>query len=246
MDSCTVTKLLTLNKAFYSRLASAFSTSRGVTEPGLNRLLSRVKPGARVLDLGCGNARVARLLPDGCSYTGIDFAPELLELAHEPRSSHLTFFHLLVADLVQDTWDIDLAPGFDWVIMRAVLHHIPGYANRRSVLKRAVSVTRPGGHLIVANWQFDRIPRLMQRALPWSIIGLSESDVEEGDVLLDWQRDGYGIRYVHLVTQEETYRLAAETGTTVIEMFQSDGRTGNLTLYALLRSDESVSDLVDG
>jgi len=243
LDANTVAKLLALNRAFYGRFANAFSASRGKAEPGLLRLLHSVKPGARVLDLGCGNARVAQLLPPGCSYTGIDFSPELLRFT-TPPPSHLVSYRLLVADLVQDAWAKSLAAGFDWIVIRAVLHHIPDYANRRAVLSQAISLSRPDGHLILANWQFDRLPRLLQRAVPWSAIGLSEDDVEEGDILLDWRRDGYGIRYVHLVTREETLRLAEESGATVIEMFQSDGRTGDLTLYALLRP-QSVSDTVD-
>ena len=242
LDTNTVAKLLALNKAFYGRFANAFSASRGKAEPGLLRLLHSVKPGARVLDLGCGNARVAQLLPPGCSYTGIDFSPELLRSTAPPP--HLVSYRLLVADLVQDAWAKGLTARFDWIVIRAVLHHIPDYANRRAVLSQAISLSSPDGYLILANWQFDRLPRLLQRAVPWSAIGLSEDDVEDGDMLLDWRRDGYGIRYVHLVTRQETLRLAEESGATVVEMFQSDGRTGDLTLYALLRP-RCMSDTVD-
>jgi len=234
MDAQVVDKLLALNQAFYNEFAAAFSDSRSPSEPGFDRLVRRLRPGDRVLDLGCGQARLARLLPTSCTYTGVDYAEAMLAIgatSHEGPDGNLS---LVTADLVRDDWSRDVIGPFDWIFLRAVLHHIPGYEHRRSVLVRASEVLAPGGHLVVANWQFTRIERLRRRARPWAAIGLDAGDVEPGDYLLDWQRQGYGLRYAHLVDEAETRQLADDAGLHVDELFYADGHTQDLTLYAVL------------
>jgi hypothetical protein len=75
---------------------------------------------------------------------------------------------------------------------------------------------------------------LQRRVLPWSEIGLKPTDIEPGDYLLDWKRDGYGRRYVHLIEESETQALAQESSLKLRDMFRADGHTHNLTLYATL------------
>ena len=83
MEDSTADRLLQLNREFYDSFAEAFRDSRAKTEPGFERILQRVRPGARVLDLGCGPGRLASLLPAGCSYTGVDYSAERLRAAGE-------------------------------------------------------------------------------------------------------------------------------------------------------------------
>ena len=68
----------------------------------------------------------------------------------------------------------------------------------------------------------------------WSAAGLEASDAEAGDYLLSWQRGGRGLRYVALVDEEATRRLAAGAGLDVVAQFRSDGREGDLNLYTIL------------
>ncbi|HOT90512.1 MAG TPA: class I SAM-dependent methyltransferase [Anaerolineae bacterium] len=225
-----------LNRKFYADLAAAFAASRGETEPGLERILAQVNPGAWVLDLGCGQGRVAAMLPADCHYVGMDFSTEMLA-QFEPKGTSATV-RFVVGDLLDSEWPILVAGVYDWIIMRAVLQHIAGIAQRREVLKRAAGLLAPSGRLLLANWQFLDVERLQRRLLPWTVIGLTEADVEPGDYLLDWQREGYGIRYVHLVDEAETLHLAAHAGLQVETLFRADGHHNNLTLYAVLRATE--------
>ncbi len=224
-----------LNRTFYDALAEAFAASRGASEPGLVRALAPVQPGARVLDLGCGQGRVAAMLPASCEYVGLDFSAEMLAIAERTaNTSHLSSASFIVADLLDPTWPA-LATGlYDWIVLRAVLHHIPGAANRQSVLKRAADRLAPQGRLLLANWQFLEIERLRRRLLPWDVVGLSPDDVEPGDYMLNWQREGYGIRYVHWIGEVETATLAAAASLSIDTLFRADGHRNNLTLYAVL------------
>ena len=247
MEDSTADRLLQLNREFYDSFAEAFRDSRAPTEPGFERILKRVQPGARVLDLGCGQARLASLLPAGCSYTGVDYSVELLRAATEPQAADgasvgqaAANVRFVQADLAGDRWPDLVRPdpaddGYDWVVLRAVLHHIPGFERRCRVVRRAAEVLGPQGMVVIANWQFLRIERLRRRLLSWEEIGLQASDVDPGDYLLDWQRNGYGVRYVHLIDEAETHQLADHAGLQIDELFFADGHTDDLTLYAILR-----------
>jgi SAM-dependent methyltransferase len=225
-----------LNHSFYDELAEVFAASRGASEPGLVRALAQTQPGARVLDLGCGQGRVPMLLPAGCEYTGMDFSAEMLAIAERNTdASHLsTAPRFVLGNLLDPAWPT-LVPGhYDCIILRAVLHHIPGAENRQAVVNQAAGCLSPQGRLLLANWQFLEIERLRRRLLSWDVIGLLPDDVEPGDYLLNWRREGYGVRYVHLIDEDETTALAARAGLTVDTMFRADGHNNNLTLYAVL------------
>jgi len=140
----------------------------------------------------------------------------------------------IALDLLNAGWTAHVRGAFDWIILRAVLHHIPGYTNRYALLRQTASLLDVKGRILVANWQFLEIPRLRRRVLPWSEIGLAPWQVEPGDYLLDWKRDGYGRRYVHLVTESETLALADDSKMIAVDMFRADGHTNDLTLYAIL------------
>ena len=230
----TEDRLLELNRQFYNAFAEAFSDSRGRSEPGFERIVAQIEPGERVLDLGCGQGRLAQLLPPSCAYVGVDSAAEMLQIAAERTQSTGTPATFVESDLVEGNWPTLVGDPFDWIILRAVLHHIPGYHNRRDVVAQARQLLAPTGHIVIANWQFLRIERLRRRLVPWSEQDISADDVEDGDYLLDWHRQGRGTRYAHLLDEPETLHLASDTGLHVEELFYADGHTNDLTLYAVL------------
>ncbi len=234
MDPAVVKQLNELNRAFYEQFAASFTASRAPTEPGLQRALSPVRPGDRFLDLGCGPGRVVWMLPPGCHYVGGDFSTSLLARAREKTASAPVTTRFVQLDLLSEDYAA-LGREFDWILLRAVLHHIPGAAHRRRIVTQAAQLLAPRGRLILANWQFLNIPRLRKRVQPWETIHLTPQDVEPGDYLLDWRRDGYGLRYVHLINEAETRALAEAAGLRIGSLFRADGHTNDLTLYAVLR-----------
>lgn len=242
MKEAVAQQLRELNRRFYDEFAGSFADSRAATEPGVERILSHVEPGNSFLDLGCGNGRVALQLPRGCRYVGVDFSAEILALAKahvtvsQDEVPTLKASHFIAADLMNDPWPelvAEISPRYDWILLRAVLHHVPGFEHRREIVAQAASLLAPEGRLALANWQFTAIPRLQKRFLPWETIGLQKEDVEPGDYLLDWKRDGYGLRYVHLIDEDETRRLAEAAGLYIEEVFRADGHSNDLTLYAV-------------
>ena len=234
MDVAVITRLLDLNRQFYQTFASQFSSTRRRLQPGVHRILDKVDPSDRILDLGCGNGELARgLVSRGHKglYVGLDFSAELLAEARKrlPSNDQTAF---LQVDLSTPGWDAALPAGsFDVILAFAVLHHLPGVHLRRHVLEIARNRLASRGRFIHSVWQFLNSKRMRQRLHPWEEAGLSPLEVDPGDYLLDWREGGFGLRYVHHFALDELETLAKTTGFQVGETFFSDGAEGNLGMY---------------
>ena len=90
---------------------------------------------------------------------------------------------------------------------------------------------KPNGKFILSNWQFLNSEKLKARVQPWGRVGLSDSDVDEGDYLLDWRSGGEGLRYAHQFSEGELFGLAEQAQMKVEASFLSDGENGRLGLY---------------
>jgi len=120
---------------------------------------------------------------------------------------------------------------FDIVFSFATLHHIPSQKLRRGILKMVHDLLPTGGRFTHSNWQFLNSSRLRSRVREWGEAGLTESDVDENDYLLDWRSGGTGLRYVHHFSEDELSVLAESSGFDIVETFYSDGKEGNLGMY---------------
>lgn len=233
-----VQALIDLNQHFYHKFAEQFSATRQRLQPGVIRILDQTPPDSSILDLGCGNGELARQLEArdfNGSYVGLDFSSALLVEAQKNASPS---YHALFqqADLASPDWTALLpSRNFNRILAFAVLHHIPGHGLRLQLMHQLSQCLAADGLLILSNWQFLNSERLRSRIQPWSAAGLSPSDVEPGDYLLDWRRGGQGLRYIHHFSAQELEDLAAESGFQVVETFYSDGEGGNLGLYQVWR-----------
>jgi len=237
VDAELVSKLVNLNRDFYTAFAARFSATRTAPWPGFTRLLPYLPDGCRILDIGCGNGRMACFLDRerrGIVYLGLDFSPQMLALARAATaqlSNVAADFYL--ADITHPGWATALREQrFDAVLALAVLQHIPSFELRLDIVRQAGALLRPGGIFAMSNWQFLSSERLRKKIVP---MGVDQRDLERGDYLLDWRRGGVGYRYCHLVDEEEVAALAAGAGLELVESFYADGREGNLNLYGVLR-----------
>ena len=229
-----ILQLRRLNQEFYQTFASSFAETRARLQPGVTRILDRVTTSDSILDLGCGNGGVARHLAQHGhlgEYYGLDSSPALIEIARENYPHPLAQF--FVADLAERDWSQLVPESFNQIFAFAVMHHIPGEALRIQLLNQIHELLANGGSFILSNWNFPESERLQNRVLPWSTIEFEETDVEPGDALLDWRRDGYGLRYVHHFNEDELARLAQATGFRIADTFYSDGEGGRLGLYQI-------------
>jgi tRNA (uracil-5-)-methyltransferase TRM9 len=238
VDEQVVKRLLALDREFYTKFAIEFCETRPPGRVNLEPLTPYLSGDMTVLDVGCGNGRLAdRLDREGyrLKYVGIDASPELIEIAKKQTTTLRGVpaeFH--VTDITTPGWTAPLqthAP-FDAAFVLALLHHIPGFDLRCRVLGDIRSLLRPGGVLLMSNWQFMKNDRLRLKIVPWQTVGISEMELEEGDALLDWKRGGTGYRYVHQLTTAEVQSLADQSGFLVVKQFLADA---DLNLFSVLQ-----------
>jgi ubiquinone/menaquinone biosynthesis C-methylase UbiE len=111
------------------------------TEHALRR--AGLRPGMRVLDVGCGPGDVsflaARLVGSTGTVLGIDASAEIIEMARaratERDLSWVSFKQTTIGDVVSDH-------PFDAVVGRLILMHLP---DPESALRQLTGLVRPGG-----------------------------------------------------------------------------------------------------
>ena len=74
------------------------------------------------------------------------------------------------------------------------------------------------------------------RIQDWQTVGLSETQVDADDYLLDWRGGGSGLRYVHHFSNTELKHLAEQTGFHIQTEFSSDGEGNQLGLYQIWKA----------
>lgn len=246
MDDETARALQQLNGAFYRDCAASFSRTRTRPWRGWERWLRWLpaRPGGaalRVLDVGCGNARLARFLaekPCAIDYTGLDASEPMLALARD-RLPEGGAARLQLVDFVATAPEQALPDAsFDLVALFGVLHGIPGRERRLALVRAAARRLSPGGLLALTTWRFDGAA-LRHRIVPWEApaaraLGIDPSRLEPGDHLVAWG-DERQLRYAHAIDAAELDALAADTGLVPLARYRDDGRDGAANEYALFR-----------
>jgi len=223
MQKKTADNLLNLVQTSYSQIAADFNeTRKKKIWPELKNLADGIDDSLKhrtVLDVGCGNGRLAELFRGrNISYLGLDSCRPLLALAKN-NYPETAFAEADILRLSQIK-----AHGFDYVFCIAVLHHLPGDTLRLEALKQLKSKLQPNGRLILTVWNLwgSKYRSLIFKY--WLLKLLGKNDFDFGDIVFDWQGSQGTApvrRYYHAFTKRALLKLMRQADLTV-EQFYHD------------------------
>lgn len=230
MKNNTAEALVKKTKEDYCKIAQAFSKTRQWIWPELLDYLNSVKKGERILDFGCGNARLVEFFQDkGIDYMGLDFCENFIEKAKEKYNAKSIRF------IVGDVLNAPLPDAsFDKIFSIAVLHHIPSQKLREQFFTEIKRLLKKDGIAVITVWNLHQ-----RKYLPYyvkSIINklFGKYKMDWGDVLIPW-KEGQGTpiqRYVHIFGEKELIFLAEKAGLQVEKSgcLSRNGKKTNLIL----------------
>ena len=127
--------LLRTRKSFWNDDYAGFLTSQ----------VWKIDRPVSILDCGCGYGFLGLLLlshlPEGSTYTGIDFAEELIQKGKalfKQKGTEASF-------ICKDVFDYPAENRYDFVVCQAVLRHLD---NPEAFLKKMITFAKPGGYVV--------------------------------------------------------------------------------------------------
>jgi len=224
MDKQTEQKLLNIVKDGYEKIADDFSETRNKRLwPEIMKLTGLVKNGDAVLDVGCGNGRLARAFEGKqIRYTGIDSSEKLIKKAKMNNESRIMNKEFIIGSIL-DLKSV-LNEKFNFIFLVAVFHHLPGEELRIEALKQMKERLKDDGKIIISVWnlwQQNKYLKLILKFFWEKIIGKNKMDF--GDIVFDWKNnkgEKASLRYYHTFTKNELTKLAGKASLKIEKIYK--------------------------
>jgi SAM-dependent methyltransferase len=153
--------------------------SRGI----LVRDYLRPQPHQRILDIGCGTARILPHFPATVDYVGVDLSEAYIEAAKRAYGSRGSFLCMDIGRADPSTFR-----NFDLALANGLLHHLDD-DEVRNMLAVAFEALAPGGRLITIDGCFDERQSRLAR---WTIENDRGRNVRTPDAYGDLARSVFG------------------------------------------------------
>jgi len=188
-----------MQKADYSRIASSYDKGRSLSDQNMELWLglifeySKVREGARVLDLGCGTGRFTLPMAKQLHYrmVGADYSNEMLEKA---RGKDIN------GDIEWDYQDAQNLSyhdnSFDLVFISHLLHHVDSPIQ---VLKECKRILIDSGTIIIRYGAIEQIEHDVEHTLFPGVLDIDEARTPSIEVVENWLR---ATGFIDIVTEE--------------------------------------------
>jgi len=198
-----------------------------------------------LVEVGCGSGNVLAYLREETGVrrlAGIDVSPRCLERARERTGCETHAGSILDADLVAR-----LAGRFDFAVLGAVLHHLVGWTRRASrerarlALAHALSLVRPGGHVILHEPVF--YPRWAMGVLFYAKRATSALTSRRLELFDRW--NNLGAPVVLYYTNEELRRMVeADPRAEILDLRSAPAYLSSFQRAAFIRRREDTTVVV--
>lgn len=243
MNNTTANKILDLNRKSYNLIAQKFSQSRQRPWPEFKNFISYLKDGDKILDLGCGNARLLLSLNDiSIDYTGIDMSKMLIEQAKSLHTNNkFKYGDVLTLDEPENLYNA--------VFSIAMLNHIPSIEYKKQTVQNIYKTIKPGGYLFMTNWNLWK-PSLKKKSVfnywwkrfktsnkEWqNLYDFSKTELSFKDQITYWKSGNINEPlYYYAFTKREITKLLESVGFTIEQAYYSHGswyKGGNIIIIA--------------
>ena len=237
------------NKTAYDAIATPFSQSRTFRFGELPLLLEYIQPEQVIVDLGCGTGRLYQLLVQNqglgedvenvvgvldVQYVGVDQSPPeadqpLAGVDYIGIDQSIRQLEAARRDFPEATWvegtmrAIPLEDNSaDVLFCIATFHHLPPDETRAQSLKEMYRVLKPGGRLIMSNWNFESDWVASKLEGPGTPGIESKWEREEDHFFVPWmnpKREILGMRHYWAISPEAHAQLHEESGFLLEEWF---------------------------
>jgi ubiquinone/menaquinone biosynthesis C-methylase UbiE len=171
---------------FYETHGAAFSSTRTFVWKEEEIIAKRIETGMTVVDVGAGNGRFARLLPEGTVYIGFEPSSALRQSA-DPRFDLRSggFPHIPIPD-----------ESADVTTCFAVIQHLPTIHERQAAARELIRLTKSGGLIAVTSWHpTSEFTKRTIEPIP---------SADPGDLWVNWRAEITDAkRYIHDFSFEE-------------------------------------------
>jgi tRNA (uracil-5-)-methyltransferase TRM9 len=242
---------ITTNVNFEIGDSEAASTAESTIKDAKEGLAVEYNQTYKVLDLGCGNARFANFLKseldvetlNKMEYLGVDFSVNFMNRAQSNENKKFSTYELKEMDILKDLSQLETYK-FDLIVIYGLIHHIPSLTARKEFFRDVKKLLSANGILVFTTWQYLDTPRLIKRVVNpenpngldiYNKLGISKTDLEDGDNVLDWVKKIFCLRYSHYFSQGETDSFIAENNFELIQNFVCDGRDSKRNKYFVCR-----------
>ncbi|MFA6551484.1 MAG: methyltransferase domain-containing protein [Patescibacteria group bacterium] len=208
------------------RVAKSFSD--GASNPEVHGEDNEIAALARndrinILDLGCGNGRLAELFTDSnVSYVGVEQSAKLANLARQKLIELKMIGDIVTGDilnLVNLGFKTQTNVRFDLILCIAVLPHLPASELRLKFLRQLKNNLAPDGVFILTVWNLRA--RLKYKKMIWKhnfkkLFGLNKFDF--GDIVFPGFKQS-SPRYYHAFRKNELRSLLLQSGFKIHEFY---------------------------
>ena len=209
MNKVASQKIMEKIRDDYDLIAKEWDLSRNRASKLKTNLISEIKEGDKVLDVGCGNALMLPFILDkGAYYAGIDISEKLIKIASEKYTEEIKQGK---AELVIGRADnLPFKDNeYDFVISFAVFHHIPSEELQEKFFQEIKRVSKPNAKIKIIVWNL-----LSDWANKRFNIEGQLAGKKSGDVIIPWKATQGKIvnRFVHQFSKEELLSFTKDTG----------------------------------
>ena len=200
----------------YDQIAPYFSQTRQFLWPEFKLFEKHLKPDLTILDLGCGNGRLSKLIiKKGCQYIGIDNSKGQIKEAQKQFPDQ----KFILGDLTKIPLEDE---SIDQIWCIAAFHHLPDKPSRTKALQEMKRVLKKDGLIVMTNWNLfqKKYQKFILKSV-WNFIKTFGEKYAWNDTFIPWKNGNKKIvdRYYHAFLPCELEKLFPQNSLQIINKF---------------------------